>query len=524
MTSKRRAAAAASPDMKFRRTKRRKVSDDDPVSPEESNHASSHPDSESLEEPDRTPESQAEPEADFESDTLQSAQDKIMSELTRLKDSEMFLTRSLGSQTGTYTGIIMRSSNIQCPYEAFKKRVRGTDSRKNSSRTTAYPTWQSFEEEVSYVWRNAREYNEDDSDISILAGVLEDHFHRRVAEAKKLIPDPLEVDGAPDTSCIKLKVGTAVPPSGAESSDTLSKIDGQPSDVTSKNQSLSHKQDIAGAGLAEFLEDGLLGGQLDSTRSSTTNTPSGSEKQQNSSMSAQGLLSSVTKANAPTIPTSQNPPNASFGVSSDIARHSSSASGTLRLVDILSPSASVPRLPAFANSLLAHVLHQLHLGSSPMDSLLRRSGQGLTSTGFRGLLANYKSDPRMALIRNVRVLTHASLSLQSDFCLDIPPSSLISQQNITIHLPPSHNILTVRPRLAASTSQRQVKIITLMGMQRLHSSGDGATLSYDLHLHPGMTRVDLEAIAGPAKGVPKCGPPGSEIDYERVTLFFNLLR
>ncbi|CAP98318.1 Pc22g10300 [Penicillium rubens Wisconsin 54-1255] len=489
MTSKRRAAAAASPDMKFRRTKRRKVSDDDPVSPEESNHASSHPDSESLEEPDRTPESQAEPEADFESDTLQSAQDKIMSELTRLKDSELVspilsLCLKLTPRTNRnlyrdYYEIIQHPVSLR----SIQKRVRGTDSRKNSSRTTAYPTWQSFEEEVSYVWRNAREYNEDDSDISILAGVLEDHFHRRVAEAKKLIPDPLEVDGAPDTSCIKLKVGTAVPPVAqrltlkmpGQSSDTLSKIDGQPSDVTSKNQSLSHKQDIAGAGLAgqeinRIPRGWSLGGQLDSTRSSTTNTPSGSEKQQNSSMSAQGLLSSVTKANAPTIPTSQNPPNASFGVSSDIARHSSSASGTLRLVDILSPN------------------------------------------------------PGMALIRNVRVLTHASLSLQSDFCLDIPPSSLISQQNITIHLPPSHNILTVRPRLAASTSQRQVKIITLMGMQRLHSSGDGATLSYDLHLHPGMTRVDLEAIAGPAKGVPKCGPPGSEIDYERVTLFFNLLR
>ncbi|KAJ5868034.1 hypothetical protein N7534_002587 [Penicillium rubens] len=514
MTSKRRAAAAASPDMKFRRTKRRKVSDDDPVSPEESNHASSHPDSESLEEPDRTPESQAEPEADFESDTLQSAQDKIMSELTRLKDSELVspilslclkLTPRTSGQDVSYPFIGKPDRNLYRDYyeiiqhpvslRSIQKRVRGTDSRKNSSRTTAYPTWQSFEEEVSYVWRNAREYNEDDSDISILAGVLEDHFHRRVAEAKKLIPDPLEVDGAPDTSCIKLKVGTAVPPVAqrltlkmpGQSSDTLSKIDGQPSDVTSKNQSLSHKQDIAGAGLAgqeinRIPRGWSLGGQLDSTRSNTTNTPSGSEKQQNSSMSAQGLLSSVTKANAPTIPTSQNPPDASFGVSSDIARHSSSAS--------------------------AHVLHQLHLGSSPMDSLLRRSGQ----------------DPRMALIRNVRVLTHASLSLQSDFCLDIPPSSLISQQNITIHLPPSHNILTVRPRLAASTSQRQVKIITLMGMQRLHSSGDGATLSYDLHLHPGMTRVDLEAIAGPAKGVPKCGPPGSEIDYERVTLFFNLLR
>lgn len=130
----------------------------------------------------------------------------------------------------------------------------------------------------------------------------------------------------------------------------------------------------------------------------------------------------------------------------------------------------------------------------------------------------------MALIDNVRVLTHASLSLQPDFCLDIPPSSFVSQQNITVHLPPSHSVLTVRPRLAASTSQRQVKIVALMGIQRLHSSGDAATLSYDIHLHPGMTKVNLEAIAGPARGVPKSGPPGSDVDYERVTLFFNLLR
>jgi hypothetical protein len=141
-----------------------------------------------------------------------------------------------------------------------------------------------------------------------------------------------------------------------------------------------------------------------------------------------------------------------------------------------------------------------------------------------GLLANYEPDPKMALIRNVQILTHPSLSLQPDFCLDIPPSSLLSQQNITIHLPPSHNILTVRPRLAPSTSQRQIKIVALMGMQRLHSSGDATTLSYDIHLHPGMTKVDLEAIAGPARGVPKSGPPGSDVDYERVTLFFNLLR
>lgn len=63
-----------------------------------------------------------------------------------------------------------------------------------------------------------------------------------------------------------------------------------------------------------------------------------------------------------------------------------------------------------------------------------------------------------------------------------------------------------------------------MGMQRLHPTGDASTLSYDIQLHPGITRVDLEAIAGPARGAQKSGPPGSEVDYERVTMFFHLLR
>ena len=69
-----------------------------------------------------------------------------------------------------------------------------------------------------------------------------------------------------------------------------------------------------------------------------------------------------------------------------------------------------------------------------------------------------------------------------------------------------------------------MKLVALMGMQRLHPAGDASTLAYDIQLHPGTTKVDFEAISGPARGVPKSGPPGSEVDYERVTIFFNLLR
>ncbi|CAI7637903.1 unnamed protein product [Penicillium glandicola] len=371
MTSKRRVATAASPDMKFRRTKRQKVSDEDLIIPEESTRAPSHLESEPPEEAGRTPESRAESEPDFEGDSLQTAQDKIMSELTRLKDSDgqevsyPFIGKPDRNLYRDYYEIIQHPVSLR----SIQKRVRGTDSRKNSSKTTAYPTWQSFEEEVSYVWRNAREYNEDDSDISILAGVLEDHFHRRVTEAKKLVPDPLEVDGTPEMSRIKLKVGTAVLPMArrltlkmpGQSSDTSSKNDGQPSYVTSKNESQGRTQDIPGAGLtyqeiSTSPRGRSMGGQLDSPRSSTTTTASGSEQQQNSSMGAQGLLSSVTKVTGPpTMSISQNSPNAPFEVSTDITRHSYSGSA-----------------------------HASRFGSSPMDSLLRRSGQGLSPIEIYG--------------------------------------------------------------------------------------------------------------------------------------------
>lgn len=60
---------------------------------EDSNRASSHPASEPGDEDEAdgnsvSQQEEGEPEADFEGDSLQTAQDKIMSELTRLKDAE----------------------------------------------------------------------------------------------------------------------------------------------------------------------------------------------------------------------------------------------------------------------------------------------------------------------------------------------------------------------------------------------------------------------------------------------------
>ncbi|CAG8367313.1 unnamed protein product [Penicillium salamii] len=471
MSSKRRSAAAASPDVRSR-AKRQKFSEDDLV--EMSSRASSHMDSDE----DEAPESQ-ESEVDFEGDSLQSAQDKIMSELTRLQDDDgqevayPFIGKPDRTLYRDYYELIQHPVSLR----SIQKKVRGTDSRKNTSKTTAYPTWQSFEEEVSYIWRNAREYNEDDSEISALAGILESYFGQRVEEAKKLVPNP-QTDDTLETPRIKLKISTSGPPIAGEStgrmpesSDTTTQTNGQSANIMANHESSRPHQGTPSGSAGQNVSTSPRTRSLRTLDSPGPSVATTSTSDQPNPSGARGLSGLVKNEPPLSMSTSQAPSHAIFGTLADSA-------------------------------------HDLFPRPSPMDSVLRRPGQ----------------DSSTALIRNVRIATHASLSLQPDFCLDIPPSSLVSQQTITIHLPPSHNLLTLKPRLAASTSQRQVKIVALTGMQRLHSSGDATTPAYDIRLHPGMTKVDLEAIVGPAKGVPRTGPPGADVEYERVTIFFNLLR
>lgn len=53
------------------------------------------------------------------------------------------------------------------------KKVRGVHGRNGTSGVSDFGGWDALEEEMSLLWRNAREYNEDESDIVRLAGVIE---------------------------------------------------------------------------------------------------------------------------------------------------------------------------------------------------------------------------------------------------------------------------------------------------------------------------------------------------------------
>ena len=103
---------------------------------------------------------------------------------------------------------------------SVRKLVRGVQGKNAPTGVTELKSWRAFEEEVSYIWRNCREYNEDDSDIAGLAGEFEvsnvlfhlftskvtdgsqEHFKEMLAEAKAVVDDP------PQPS-IKLKLGAS---------------------------------------------------------------------------------------------------------------------------------------------------------------------------------------------------------------------------------------------------------------------------------------------------------------------------
>lgn len=54
-----------------------------------------------------------------------------------------------------------------------KKRTVGKHGREAATGITDFKSWDAFEQEVSFIWKNARTYNEDGSEMYNLAGEFE---------------------------------------------------------------------------------------------------------------------------------------------------------------------------------------------------------------------------------------------------------------------------------------------------------------------------------------------------------------
>lgn len=129
---------------------------------------------------------------DFTGKSFQAAQELIVADLLRYADDEyvrfhfhllqlvlIFVCRGLEIFTPF---VNLPSRKLEDYYKAIRhpvsikgvqKRIRGQHGRNAPTGVTDFKTWDALEEEMSFIWRNARDYNEDGSEMYELAGEFE---------------------------------------------------------------------------------------------------------------------------------------------------------------------------------------------------------------------------------------------------------------------------------------------------------------------------------------------------------------
>lgn len=221
---------------------------------------------------------------------------------------------SSASPTATSTGIIMKSSSTQCRCGVFRRKfaapIAARSPRKllhtphgNPSKKKSAISGEMRENTMRTVARSRfsqaswRQVLVRTTHAPFTLTPNQQHFNRRVTEAKKLVPNPIQVDDHPETETprIKLKMGARNPEPAAskltlkmrgQTSETPSKDDGPRSGVTVDNESLKRQQELVRAGSASQDVDvpqmsprtRSLRRHVESPKSSTATTPSASEQ------------------------------------------------------------------------------------------------------------------------------------------------------------------------------------------------------------------------------------------------------
>jgi hypothetical protein len=163
-----------------------------------------------------------------------------------------------------------------------------------------------------------------------------------------------------------------------QTSETPSKDEGAPSGVTVDKESLKRQQELVRTGSASQEADthrmsprnrSLRRHLVSPSRSSAATTPSISEQPQNGPAGAKdptGVIKSETSGLVSQHPETTRPPNGLHGVPSE--PHESKP---------WPPTGSIPCLRFVTDSSLHHIVPaQQPVAASPLDSLLRRPGQG----------------------------------------------------------------------------------------------------------------------------------------------------
>ncbi|POS83779.1 hypothetical protein EPUL_003750, partial [Erysiphe pulchra] len=147
----------------------------------------------------------------FEGLSFQQAQEKIVEDIIMKKEREdddfgafePFINLPSRKEYKDYYGVIthpLALKDLQKAVKGFRAKTPGV---------SEFKTWAAFEEEASYIWKNAFLYNEDNSDIFKLALDLQKFFRKLLQKAKTTVAEPTSTKiklRMPEPTKITLKI------------------------------------------------------------------------------------------------------------------------------------------------------------------------------------------------------------------------------------------------------------------------------------------------------------------------------
>ncbi|KAF2459805.1 Bromodomain-containing protein [Lineolata rhizophorae] len=470
------------------------------------------------------------------------AQDNIIDELMHYKDEsglEIFTPfANLPPRTLTdYYQLIKHPVSLK----AIQKRVRGIQGRSPPTWVTEFKSWDEFETEVSYIWNNAREYNEDGSDIFDLAGEFEEMFKERLAEAKSKVEEPAYPGGrvrlsAPKGSGIKLRLHRGSPSATASGADT-------PGARSSATPGVAADSNAAQSG---------ANGARPRSRAGSGATPAPSAIGQRAARSGSGA--------------SPAPAATTNGVKSEVQPGQSPALSAIRPSSAV-PGAqvrltpSMPPPPARQNNgsphsgamyghhpIQTHQQHQQAAPSMPTYYVPPQPANKMEQT--------YRAPGKTAadaLIQSLSLAPHPGLNVPNRRVITFAASDRRAIQSYTITLPTTHHFLQITPKLTPSILSRPYKTFVRVNGDKLWETptptpittmtpapgaaapspapamGLGVTKDrtrplFEGKLQPGVNRIEVECIAGAAtqRAAAKVGV--EQVEFERFTIFVHLLK
>ncbi|KAF2835544.1 Bromodomain-containing protein [Patellaria atrata CBS 101060] len=487
-------------------------------------------------------------ETNFEGKSFQEAQEMILDRIISYQEEESelqiftpFVNLPPRSLTDYYA-LIKNPVSLR----GVQKRIRGQHGRSAPSGITDFKSWNALEEEMSVIWRNARAYNEDGSDIYILAGELETFFKDLLVKAKASVEEPpqpkIKLNLGPKQPSLKLRFSTGRgSPSSTENPNTPVARSSATPGVIVDNDALERQQQHVLAGMNGQQQTANAAAKPLAPRnpfsragSSGTPVPPGRasaqplvEQLRAASAGSPGLMTNGVKSETqPSQSPAPNPIQPNVTPDSNVNgslvqpdQPTQTVTSTMPPPPTIRPSSGSPHphtLPQAQNT--SHHHYPPHQSVAPP-----------------GVEPWFRASDRNSILPSLSLTTSPLCGLPRPWNHTIHALPTKVQQSITLSLPPTHHAVQIVPTVPVALTDRPYRLFVTVNGARLmetHRTQEDKNKEkgrplFDGRLQAGVNRIEVEVIAATAAPPPRGSgikPQEEKIEWEKMTVYVNLMR